>query len=44
MLSINRRSVLGLLGATAGTAILPRIAMSQGKRSSVTEDHQQQHT
>ena len=36
MLSINRRSVLGLLGATAGTAILPRIAMSQGKRSSVT--------
>jgi peptide/nickel transport system substrate-binding protein len=36
MLSINRRNVLGLLGATAGTAILPRFALSQGKRPSVT--------
>jgi peptide/nickel transport system substrate-binding protein len=36
MLSINRRSALGLLGATAGVAILPRFAFSQGKRPSVT--------
>lgn len=36
MLSINRRSALGLMGATAGSLILPRMAFSQGKRPSVT--------
>ncbi|MDK1389006.1 ABC transporter substrate-binding protein [Sinorhizobium sp. 8-89] len=36
MLSITRRSALGLMGATAGSLILPRMAFSQGKRPSVT--------
>ena len=36
MLSINRRATLGLMGATAGSLILPRFAFSQGKRPSVT--------
>jgi peptide/nickel transport system substrate-binding protein len=36
MLSINRRSALGLIGATAGSLIIPRMAFSQGKRASVT--------
>ena len=36
MLSINRRSALGLIGATAGSLIIPRMALSQGKRASVT--------
>jgi peptide/nickel transport system substrate-binding protein len=36
MLSLNRRSALGLLGATAGSIILPRIAFGQGTRPSVT--------
>ncbi|MEI5678480.1 ABC transporter substrate-binding protein [Mesorhizobium sp. CGMCC 1.15528] len=36
MLSLNRRSALGLLGATAGSIILPRIAMGQATRPSVT--------
>ena len=36
MISINRRTALGLMGATAGTLILPRMAFSQGKRPSVT--------
>lgn len=36
MLSINRRGALGLMGATAGSLVLPRFAFSQGKRPSVT--------
>ncbi|MDK1489869.1 ABC transporter substrate-binding protein [Sinorhizobium sp. 7-81] len=36
MLSITRRSALGLMGATAGSLIMPRMAFSQGKRPSVT--------
>ncbi|RJG40380.1 ABC transporter substrate-binding protein [Mesorhizobium sp. DCY119] len=36
MLSLNRRSALGLMGATAGSIILPRIAMGQSTRPSVT--------
>lgn len=36
MLSITRRSALGLLGASAGSLILPRMAFSQSKRPSVT--------
>ncbi|KQV70129.1 ABC transporter substrate-binding protein [Rhizobium sp. Root1220] len=36
MISLNRRGALGLLGATAGSLILPRMAFSQGKRPSVT--------
>jgi peptide/nickel transport system substrate-binding protein len=36
MLSINRRAALGLMGATAGSLVLPRFAFSQGKRPSVT--------
>ncbi len=36
MLSLNRRSALGLMGATAGSIILPRIAMGQATRPSVT--------
>ncbi|MGV8938518.1 MAG: ABC transporter substrate-binding protein [Allorhizobium sp.] len=36
MLSINRRNALGLMGATAGSLILPRMSFSQGKRASVT--------
>ena len=36
MISINRRTALGLMGATAGTLILPRMAFSQGKRPSIT--------
>lgn len=36
MLPITRRSALGLMGATAGSLILPRSVFSQGKRPSVT--------
>ncbi len=36
MLSINRRGALGLIGATAGSLILPRMTFAQGKRPSVT--------
>src|SRR5690606_11547231 len=36
MLSITRRSALGLLGAGAGSLIMPRMAFSQGKRPSIT--------
>lgn len=36
MISTNRRSVLGLLGASAGSLILPRVAFGQGSRPSVT--------
>ncbi len=36
MMSINRRTALGLMGATAGSLILPRMAFSQGKRPSIT--------
>ncbi|SFU23057.1 ABC transporter substrate-binding protein [Mesorhizobium sp. YR577] len=36
MISLNRRSALGLMGATAGCIILPRIAMGQATRPSVT--------
>lgn len=36
MLSINRRGALGLIGATAGSLILPRMSFAQGKRPSVT--------
>lgn len=36
MLSLNRRHALGLMGAAAGTLILPRMSFSQGKRPSVT--------
>jgi peptide/nickel transport system substrate-binding protein len=36
MLSITRRSALGLLGASAGNLILPRMTFAQGKRPSVT--------
>ena len=36
MISTNRRSVLGLLGASAGSLILPRFAFGQGSRPSVT--------
>jgi len=36
MLPITRRHTLGLLGATAGTLILPRMTFAQGKRPSVT--------
>ena len=36
MLSINRRHALGLMGAAAGTFVLPRMSFSQGKRPSVT--------
>jgi len=30
MLSINRRGALGLIGATAGSLILPRMSFAQG--------------
>lgn len=36
MLSINRRGALGLIGATTGSLILPRMTFAQGKRPSVT--------
>jgi len=36
MYSINRRRALGLLGATAGSIALPRFAIGQGRRPSVT--------
>ncbi|CUW97006.1 ABC transporter substrate-binding protein [Rhizobium pusense] len=36
MLSINRRGALGLIGATAGSLILPRMSFAQGKRPSAT--------
>lgn len=36
MISTTRRSVLGLLGASAGSLILPRVAFGQGSRPSVT--------
>ena len=36
MLSINRRGALGLIGASAGSLILPRMTFAQGKRPSVT--------
>ncbi len=36
MLSINRRGALGLIGATAGSLILPRMTFAQVKRPSVT--------
>ncbi|RYC24027.1 ABC transporter substrate-binding protein [Ciceribacter ferrooxidans] len=36
MLSINRRGALGLIGATAGSLVLPRMTFAQGKRPSVT--------
>ncbi|MBC7148699.1 MAG: ABC transporter substrate-binding protein [Rhizobium sp.] len=36
MLSINRRGALGLIGATTGSLILPRMSFAQGKRPSVT--------
>src|SRR6478609_5093605 len=36
MISINRRGALGLIGATAGTLVLPRLAFSQAKRPSIT--------
>ncbi|WP_085035037.1 ABC transporter substrate-binding protein [Ensifer aridi] len=36
MLSISRRGALGLIGATAGSMVLPRFALGQGKRPSVT--------
>jgi peptide/nickel transport system substrate-binding protein len=36
MLSLNRRHALGLLGATAGSVILPRFAIGQAKRPSIT--------
>lgn len=36
MISTNRRSVLGLLGASTGSLILPRFAFGQGSRPSVT--------
>ncbi len=36
MLPITRRHTLGLFGATAGSLILPRMTLAQGKRPSVT--------
>ncbi|WP_414475085.1 ABC transporter substrate-binding protein [Microvirga sp. M2] len=36
MLKMNRRQALGLLGATGGTLILPRFAIGQSARSSIT--------
>lgn len=36
MLSITRRHTLGLIGATTGSLILPRMSFAQGKRPSVT--------
>ncbi len=36
MLSINRRGALGLIGATTGSLLLPRMSFAQGKRPSVT--------
>jgi len=36
MPSINRRGALGLMGATAGSLILPRPVFAQGKRRSIT--------
>jgi len=36
MILTNRRVVLGLMGATASSLVLPRIAFGQGKRPSVT--------
>jgi len=36
MLSINRRATLGLLGAGAGSLILPRFAIGQQSRPSIT--------
>jgi len=35
MLSINRRAALGLLGAGAGSLVLPRFAIGQGTRPSI---------
>ncbi|TIT51102.1 MAG: ABC transporter substrate-binding protein, partial [Mesorhizobium sp.] len=36
MFSLTRRRALGLLGATAGSMVLPRFAIGQGARPSVT--------
>jgi peptide/nickel transport system substrate-binding protein len=36
MLSLNRRHALGLLGATAGSVVLPRFAIGQANRPSIT--------
>ncbi|TIU08495.1 MAG: ABC transporter substrate-binding protein, partial [Mesorhizobium sp.] len=36
MFSLTRRGALGILGATAGSMMLPRFAIGQGARPSVT--------
>ena len=36
MISLNRRAALGLIGGTAGSLMLPKLSMGQGKRPSIT--------